>query len=76
MKPREKPPVPKNNNKQAFSYARYTGMAFQMMGTILVFTFLGYKTDKWLDLKFPIFLLVGIFAGLFGSMYSIFKSLK
>ncbi|MEM9835521.1 MAG: AtpZ/AtpI family protein [Bacteroidota bacterium] len=53
------------------SYLRYTGMAFQMAATTLVFVYLGY----WLDGQFGtepilliIFCLLGVFAGLYFAL--------
>lgn len=31
------------------NYAKYTGMAFQMMAIIAASAFIGYKIDKWYD---------------------------
>jgi F0F1-type ATP synthase assembly protein I len=67
-----------SKKKSNVSFLSFVGMAFQMIATILVFTFLGLQADKmdWIKSRFPIFTLVGIFAGLGVSFYSIFKSLK
>jgi len=34
------------NKKQATNFAKYSGIAFQMLATIGVFTFIGYQIDK------------------------------
>lgn len=47
-----------------------------MFVIIAIFTFLGYKIDYWLKMKFPVFLLLFIFLGLFLSLYYVFKELK
>ena len=39
-------PEKHDNGKQANNFAKYTGMAFQMMATIGLFTFIGYKIDE------------------------------
>jgi len=40
------------------SYARYWGMAVQMILIISAGSFGGYKLDDWLNFSFPIFTLV------------------
>lgn len=72
--PNRKANPPKANSKTRLNdYARYSGMAFQMMAAILVFTWLGYQADKYLKLSFPVFLLIGIFFGIGGTIYSLLK---
>ena len=39
----------KQGKKALTSYIKYTGIAFQMMGIIVGFAFIGYKLDKWLQ---------------------------
>ena len=42
----------KYQNKRALSnYAKYSGMAFQMLAIILLGLFAGYKLDIWLHTK-------------------------
>ena len=42
----------KNQNKRALNnYAKYSGMAFQMLAIILLGLFAGYKLDVWLHTK-------------------------
>ncbi len=69
------PPKKKSN----VGFLSFVGMAFQMIATIVLFTFLGFQADKrggWLQTKFPVFTLLGVFCGMGISFYSIFKSLK
>ncbi len=67
-----------SNKKSNVSFLSFVGMAFQMIVTILIFTFLGLQADKmnWIKSRIPVFTLVGVFMGLGVSFYSIFKSLK
>ena len=68
-----------NNNsedKPANSYLKFTGLGFQMIAIIGVFTFIGYKIDesfnhstKWITAILSLF-------GVFASLYIVFKSLK
>lgn len=45
---------PKKNLKD---YARYSGMAFQMLAIILLGVFAGWKADQWLNSK-PVFTVI------------------
>ena len=65
----DKPP-----KRELYDYTRYSGMAFQMMAIIGIFTFIGYKLDKWLRLKYPIFTIVFILLSVFTALYSIVRS--
>ncbi len=46
-----------NKNKPLFQYARYSGMAFQMFGIILIGVWGGYELDKCLNSK-PVFTVI------------------
>ena len=54
-------------------FAKYTGIAFQMIATILVITYLGYLLDQWLSLAFPVGILFGLLLGVGSSLYLILK---
>ncbi|NJM14645.1 MAG: AtpZ/AtpI family protein [Bacteroidales bacterium] len=55
------------------SYARYSGIAFQMMAIIAAGVFGGLKLDRWLVLKVPVFTIV---LSLLAVALSIIPSLK
>ncbi|HOF16049.1 MAG TPA: AtpZ/AtpI family protein [Bacteroidales bacterium] len=63
--------------KMSSSYLKYTGMAFQMLAIILLFTFGGIKLDKCLVLSFPIFTVVlsltGVILGIYVGVKDFFK---
>lgn len=47
-------------SKKPFNnYAKYSNLAFQILGLLLLGVFGGYKLDKLLTLHFPVFTLVG-----------------
>ena len=53
---------PKNNPKSNPSngntpnrYMKYSGMAFQLIGGIILGYFVGSKVDQWLEMKTPLF---------------------
>ncbi len=45
---------PKNQNKKSGfdSFIRYSGLGFEMMAIIGIFTFIGYKIDQWMNNEF------------------------
>lgn len=66
-----------NAGKKAIvSYAKYTGVAFQMVAIIGVFAFAGYKLDEWLkhETKWVTALMCVI--GVCLSIYQVIRSLK
>ena len=62
--------------KQFNSYLRYSGLAIQMIVTIGLMAFLGYKIDGWIGIKFPAFLLLFTFSALTGLIYRLIKSVE
>ncbi|ASU32855.1 AtpZ/AtpI family protein [Mucilaginibacter xinganensis] len=65
-----------NGNKGMSNYAKFTGIAFQMIAIIGVFTYAGYRLDesaqhttKWLTAALSLL-------GVLLSIYIVIKSLK
>lgn len=50
-------------------------MAFQMMVSVLVFTFLGIITDKYMGREFPLATIIGVLLGVAASLYLILKKI-
>lgn len=66
----------KGDDKQAFRKAGpYLNIGYTLLGSILFFAYLGYWVDKWSGKK-PIFLITGLFLGLFGGFYNMIKVLQ
>lgn len=71
---------PETKKKQllntANSYVKYSALAFQMVGIIGIFTFIGYKIDESRQSDTP--LITGIFSlvGVMAALYTVFKGLK
>jgi hypothetical protein len=63
------------NPKQATNFAKYTGMAFQMLATIGLFTFVGYQIDKKYKGPQPVFTALLSFVGVVISLYMAIRSL-
>lgn len=66
-----KKPVDKS---QSTRFLKYSGMAMQMLGTILVFTYGGYKLDEWQQNKVPVWTLVLSLASIAASLYLLIRS--
>ena len=61
--------------KEVKNWLSYSGMAFEMFGTIGIFAALGYFLDKKLNTE-PIFVIIFLFIGLTGAFWRVFKQLK
>jgi len=55
--------------KTTNAYAKYSGMAFQMLGTIGAGVYGGLKLDEWQQNHFPVWTLVLSLASVGGSLY-------
>lgn len=68
-------PKEQRNTKEGTNFAKYTGIAFQMLATIGVFAFIGHQIDKNRDSSKPIFTaLLGLF-GVIVSLVQVVRSL-
>jgi F0F1-type ATP synthase assembly protein I len=59
----------KPQNKDLRGFARYTGLAFQMLGIILVTVWGGQKLDKLTGWHTPVFTIVLSLFGVFAAIY-------
>ena len=64
------------NKKQATNFAKYTGIAFQMLATIGVLSFIGYKIDEGRSSSKLIFTAIFGIIGVVFSLYTVVKSLN
>jgi F0F1-type ATP synthase assembly protein I len=62
--------------KQSNTYLKYSGLAFQLLATIGVMGWLGYKLDQYLGFKFPVFMLLFGFMAFGGMMFQIYRSIN
>lgn len=73
---------PEDNNgfedekRAARNYVRYTGIGFQMIAVIGLFTFIGYKIDQSRDSSQPLFTAVLSLIGVCIALYQVIRSLK
>jgi len=75
MEKKSKPNKQKSNPSQLNNYARYSGLAFQMIAIILVGVFGGIKLDEIVKWEFPVFTLVLTLVAVVASMYYAVKDL-
>ena len=73
MQEKKSPPPEKQALNQ---YLKYSSMAFQMIGIIGVFTFIGYKIDESYNNKSQIITGIASLLGVIVSLYLILRSLK
>ena len=64
---------PKN---QATNFAKYTGIAFQMLATIGLLSFIGYKIDEHRESSKMIFTAIFGIIGVVISLIQVVRSLK
>lgn len=69
----KKPPKKPDNNNLLF---RYIGLAFQMMATLGVGVFAGYKLDQWIGMSFPLFLIIFSLLALALLLWQIIKDTR
>ncbi|KAA6441081.1 AtpZ/AtpI family protein [Dyadobacter flavalbus] len=60
--------------KQSSGFLKYSGMATQMLGTILLFTYGGYKLDEWQQNKVPVWTLILSLVSIAASLYMLIRS--
>ncbi len=63
-------------SKQPFRrYGKYSGMATQMIVIILLFVYGGYRLDKYLQWKYPVFIISFSFLGVIVAIYLVVRDL-
>ncbi|MBN2175163.1 MAG: AtpZ/AtpI family protein [Bacteroidales bacterium] len=55
------------------NYAKYSGIAMQMLVIILLGIWGGVKLDEWLNLKFPVFTVLLSFLSVAAAIYSVIR---
>jgi F0F1-type ATP synthase assembly protein I len=66
-----------NNQKKNSlnNYAKYSGIALQMLVIILLGVFGGYKLDQWMNIRFPVFTILLSLSSVIVAIYSVVKDL-
>ncbi|TWI81017.1 AtpZ/AtpI family protein [Chitinophaga japonensis] len=70
---RKKPPQEKKRN---YLLLRYAGLAFQMMATLGLAVFVGYKLDQRTGWSFPVFLIIFSLLALTLLLWQIIKDTR
>ena len=70
------PSQPSKKQSQSNSYLRYSGLAIQLLAAIGIFGWLGYKLDQWLELRYPVFMMVLGLLAFAGSLYRVIKTMN
>lgn len=71
----QKPKTDKEKRPPLESYARYSGLAFQMFAIIGLGIFGGYKLDQWLKIGFPVFTVLMSIISVAAAIYTAVKDL-
>ncbi len=67
----------KNNKRKFDNFIRYSGLGFEMMAIIAIFTFAGYKIDQWMENEFKGFTLgLMVFSVIIAIIYGTRNLLK
>ena len=67
-------PTPDPDTTSIGAAAKYAGLGFQLVASILLFLYAGRWVDRRIGTE-PLFLLLGVFTGLAASIYSMYRSL-
>ena len=70
-----KPKPDKEKRPPLESYARYSGLAFQMFAIIGVGIFGGVKLNQWIGIKFPVFTILLSILSVAAAIYAAIKDL-
>jgi len=66
----------KNLKREVNSYLKYSSLGLQLLFTILVAGWLGYKIDEYFSFKFPAFMLSLGFGAFAGFLYQLYRKIK
>jgi hypothetical protein len=73
--PEENEPAEKGKNSLK-NYAKYSAIGFQMVATIGVFTYAGYRIDEYRQAKSPLVTAFLSLLGVFISLYLVIQSIR
>jgi apolipoprotein N-acyltransferase len=71
------PPPATDPSKPPYnSFVRFSGFAFQLLAGVGLASWLGYRLDRYLELEFPVFLLLFMLLMLGGMLYQAYRRLN
>jgi ATP synthase protein I len=62
--------------EQPNTFLKYSGLGLQLLLSIGLAAWVGVKLDTYLELVFPVFLLLLVFTAFAGSMYILYRSIN
>ncbi|NOZ47516.1 MAG: AtpZ/AtpI family protein [Chlorobi bacterium] len=65
----------KENKPPLYNYAKYSGIAFQMVAIIIIGVFGGMKIDKYFGFQFPVFTVALSILSVFFAIYYVIRDL-
>ncbi len=68
--------TPSGPQKPDNAYLRYSNFAFQLLGGIGLGGWIGYRLDQYLNLTFPVFLLLFVMLILGAMIFQMYKQLN
>jgi hypothetical protein len=69
-------PSPNKKSRAFNNYLKYTSLGIQMAAAIGFFGWLGYLLDRYLEVKFPAFMLLFGFLAFGGMMYQLYRAIN
>jgi F0F1-type ATP synthase assembly protein I len=63
----------KDHKSKLRDYAKYSSIGLQMALGVVIFTWLGHLLDSKVEMKFPLFTLIGVILGVVSVVYFIIK---
>ncbi len=69
-------PSDQKKPKPINTYLKYSGLAFQLLITIGVAGWLGHKLDNYLEIRFPLFMLLLGLGAFGGTIYQLYRSIN
>lgn len=77
QKPSNSSPPPSGGTpRKDAGFLKYSQLGIQLLVTIGLAAWGGYALDKYLGLRFPAFLLTGVFVSFGGCMYMLYRALN
>jgi F0F1-type ATP synthase assembly protein I len=65
----------KEKNNHIRNFARYSGLAFEMLGIIVFGSYIGYRLDENREAEFPLWTIVFSLFAIFSSLYMVIRQL-
>lgn len=67
---------PKNKGAGYNAYAKYSSLAVQMVLTLGIAIYLGWLLDSYLELKWPLFMILSLLIATGGVFFMLYRSIQ